>query len=146
MNEVLYVNNSAPLEGPYAAEAKEAFDEEWLLDMPPNQQDYMNRQECLQIWLKWADGWKIPPGRGVEERLQGIKEFLAITPPEKRCPCASGVELAEEGDHYPGCPDSKKLTVTSLLHDREKRSHAEDERMEGIRETYADGTRKWLDQ
>ena len=43
--------------------------------------------------------------------------------------------IGRPGDHYPGCKDSKKVTVTSLLHDREKMVLAEKERIGAIMAT-----------
>ena len=91
-----------PLEGEWSQEAEDLFDLDYILGIPPGQGDYMQRREMADYWLAMARKLKIR-GEYDADILRNFQEYVAVTPPQERCPCKHGVELANSLEHYPRC-------------------------------------------
>ena len=104
MSETIENYNFSDVEGPYKEDALNAFDEEYLMDMPPNQLEWMRRQDIVELWMKWVDELDIAPG-SIAIRFHKIRKHIAANPPELRCPCKRGYVYMYAHEHYQDCSE-----------------------------------------
>ena len=87
-----------------------------------------------EMWVGWylqkAEELVLSDEREVfgddrEPVLEGLKNFIATTPPPIRCPCKKGVALAKAGQHSGVC-DAKLALIRK---ERELKKVAEEERV-----------------
>ena len=88
--------------GPYAEDAKRLIRLPYLLRFT-NAQD-MERDEIKDRWLRLYIALEL---KDFEDKgyLRVLQEYIAVTPPEERCPCRKGRRLIHwEHRHFPQCP------------------------------------------
>ena len=84
-------------------EAQRDIPIDYLLEMAPNQEDGLNRANAAEGWYKMGVALKLFPDNVMSWDLRKVQEFIARTPPHKRCPCVHGVKLEKWEDHYYRC-------------------------------------------
>ena len=94
-----------PLEGEWAQEAMDLYNIDHLVEMQPAQGDWAERRVIVEFWLVMAGQLGLS---GEDDRaiLRNMQEYVAVTPPQARCPCKHGVVLARVDDHYPDCENT----------------------------------------
>ena len=96
------------LSGPYCDDAIKLIDVQYLLHHPINQQDYQNRANQLNQWVRRTQLLDIE-GTDPEDTLSKLQVYIEATAADKRCPCELGVELDSSTDHFPDCEDAWTL-------------------------------------
>ena len=101
-----------PLHGRWVEEASHLFDIDWLLEITNGQEEFMQRREYAEKWIKLAKvlGLEEEKNRGkadldlADERvlLRNLQHYVSVTPPDERCPCVRGV-VVDADSHFPGC-------------------------------------------
>ena len=54
------------------------------------------------MWSRLHELLEMPNKPGTDY-LRCLQEYIAVTPPNDRCPCRHGVRLLITADHFPGC-------------------------------------------
>ena len=135
-----------PLEGRWAEEASNLFDIDWLLEITNGQEEYAQRREHANKWLKLARDLGLEEKANQEAKALGIEweservllrnlqQFVSVTPPDQRCPCLRGLVLDSES-HYPGCEwiYAARAQEAEEKKAREKVAAAEKEVVEGAK-------------
>ena len=86
-----------PIVGPYADDARELISLRYLYRFTPGQD--CEKEEQLARWNRLHELLGLDDSTG----LRALQEYIAVTPPDERCPCRHGVRLLIADDHFPGC-------------------------------------------
>ena len=85
----------------------------FLLHTPSNALEHGHRQFMVKLWIRRASLVHIE-GRDAGETLLKLQQYIAVTPPEKRCPCEHGFEVTQSADHFPECDAAWTLRKREL--------------------------------
>ena len=106
--------NGGSLWGPFVEDALRLIDAPFLLQTPSNPLEHGHRQFLVKLWIRRASLVHIE-GRDGGDTLLKLQQYIAVTPPEKRCPCEHGVELTQSADHFPECDAAMRQSFKNLL-------------------------------
>ena len=117
------------MNGPYAQDALNQIEIHNLLraTLTGNQAEYYAIESELNSWRRMADNLGIAKGED-RYRLRMLQEYIAITPPNVRCPCKRGICLRVPDDHWLECPvgEKEKKAVSDAEIEAAKRAHERD--------------------
>ena len=99
--------------GPFMEDALRLIYAPFLLHTPSNALEHGHRQFMVKLWIRRASLVHIE-GRDAGDTLLKLQQYIAVTPPEKRCPCEHGVELSQSADHFPECDAAWTLRKREL--------------------------------
>ena len=118
-----------PIEGEWADDALNLYNIDSLLEITDAQGDWAERQVTVEYWVRMARQVGVA-GQNQRDILRGLQEYVAVMPPQARCPCKHGVSLARADDHYPHCDNTYAQRIRESAQERMRRRIRELEEQE----------------